>query len=306
MKFATYNIQYSKGKDGRFELDRIADAVRDADVICLQEVVRNVDGLPDRDQPARLAELLPRHHWVYGPCVDLDASTVGEDGTVQNRRRQFGNMVLSRWPILSSRLLLLPRVRTYEATAGQRGALEAIIDAPSGPLRVYSVHLDHLNSRVRRREIQDLLPRLFAVPLEGASLTGPGWFGDPEIVAPSEFVLLGDFNLPPDSDEYTEIVGEPDYYYGPMIAADRLVDAWTCAGHDVAEGITWYDETTDFATGLRLDYCFVTAGLASLVNAAWIDGDAVGSDHQPTWFELADPTDDATASGGPSDRARFA
>ena len=130
VKLATYNIQYSKGKDGRFELDRIADAVRDADVICLQEVVRNVPGIPDPDQPARLGELLPQHHWVYGPAVDLDASTVGPDGTVDNKRRQFGNMVLSRWPILSSRLLLLPRVRTYESTAGQRGALEAIIDAP--------------------------------------------------------------------------------------------------------------------------------------------------------------------------------
>ena len=73
VKLATYNIQYSKGKDGRFELDRIADAVRDADVICLQEVVRNVPGIPDPDQPARLGELLPQHHWVYGPAVDLDA-----------------------------------------------------------------------------------------------------------------------------------------------------------------------------------------------------------------------------------------
>ncbi len=94
MKFVSYNIQYSRGKDGRFELDRIADAVREADVICMQEVVRNVDWLPDQDQPARIAELLPEHYWVFGPCVDLDASTHAEDGTVQNRRRQLGNMVL--------------------------------------------------------------------------------------------------------------------------------------------------------------------------------------------------------------------
>lgn len=304
MKLATYNIQYSKGKDGRFELERIADAVRDADVVCLQEVVRNVDGLPDPDQPARLAELLPDRHWVYGPCVDLDASTVTAAGTVDNRRRQFGLMVLSRWPILSSRLLLLPRVRTYDATAGQRGALEAIIAAPGGPVRLYSVHLDHLNSRSRRREIRDLLPRLFAVQQDGASLTGPGWFGDDEIVAPTDFMVLGDFNLTPESGEYVEVVGDSDYYYGPMVAADRLVDAWTQAGHGIADGITWYDERDDFATGLRLDYCFVTAGLASRVKAAWIDDTAVGSDHQPTWFEIAEP-DDASGRAGNSDRARF-
>ena len=100
MKFVTYNIRYSKGKDGRFELERIADAVREADVICMQEVVRNVDGIPDQDQPARLGELLPQHYWVYGPCVDLDASTRANDGTVQNRRRQLGNM--SERPIVGA------------------------------------------------------------------------------------------------------------------------------------------------------------------------------------------------------------
>ena len=36
----TYNIHYSQGKDDLYNLERIADAVRDADVIALQEVVR--------------------------------------------------------------------------------------------------------------------------------------------------------------------------------------------------------------------------------------------------------------------------
>ena len=30
----------------------------------------------------------------------------------------------------------------------------------------------------------------------------------------------------------------------------------------------------------------VTAGLADKVTSAWIDNDAVGSDHNPIWFEL--------------------
>ena len=288
MKLVTYNIQYSKGKDGHFDLDRIAEAVAEADVICMQEVVRNVDGIPDRDQPARLGELLPTHYWVYGPCVDLDASTRSGDGTVQNERQQFGNMVMSRWPILASRLLLLPRVRTYETGAGQRGALEAIIETPSGPLRVYSVHLDHLNPRQRRAEINYLLPRLFAVPHEGASFTGPSWLGQRELVTPTDFCVLGDFNLAPDSAEYPEIVGESDYYYGPTVAGDRLVDTWTRAGQEITDGVTWYDEAKDWQWGLKLDYGFVSPGLASRVTSAWIDDEANGSDHQPTWFELSD------------------
>ena len=166
MRFVSYNIQYSKGKDGCYDLERIADAVRSADVIALQEVVRNVEAPPDKDQPARIGELLAQHHWVYGPNVDLDASSRTPDGSIENRRLQFGNMVLSRWPILSCRNLLLPRVRVINAHGAPSGALEAIIDAPSGPLRCYSVHLNPVNSRLRRTEIEYLLPLMFGGPLQ--------------------------------------------------------------------------------------------------------------------------------------------
>ena len=286
MRFVSYNIQYSKGKDGCYDLERIADAVRSADVIALQEVVRNIEALPDKDQPARLGELLAQHHWVYAPNVDLDASSKTPDGSVEHRRLQFGNMVLSRWPILSCRNLLLPRVRVINDHNAQRGALEAIIDAPSGPLRCYSVHLDSVNSRLRRTEIEYLLPLMFGVPFTGASVTGTEWMGIGESPAPTEFVVMGDFNLIPASTEYPLIVGEVDYHSGHTLAGDRLVDTWTAAGNSLDEGITWYDESRGFEVGLRLDYGFVTPGLASMVESAWIDVDAVGSDHQPTWFKL--------------------
>ena len=45
---------------------------------------------------------------VYGPAFDVDASERGTDGEIDNRRRQFGTMVLARWPIQTSRLLVFP------------------------------------------------------------------------------------------------------------------------------------------------------------------------------------------------------
>jgi len=36
MRVVSYNIQYSLGRDGVYDLTRPIDAVRDADVICLQ------------------------------------------------------------------------------------------------------------------------------------------------------------------------------------------------------------------------------------------------------------------------------
>jgi exonuclease III len=37
---------------------------------------------------------------------------------------------------------------------------------------------------------------------------------------------------------------------------------------------------------MRIDYVYVSAGLASRVKDARIDSEAQGSDHQPVWAEL--------------------
>ena len=260
--------------------------MRGADVIALQEVTRNFNQAPDADQPGRIAELLPDFHWIYGAPVDLDASMRDADGRVINKRVHFGNMLLARWRILSSRLFLLPRTRTYDKNNPQCGALEGVIDLPSGPLRVYCVHLNHLNGAERMAQIDFLLPKLLDVPREGGAVSGSGWLDVREVPLSEDFVVLGDCNLKPDSPEYTRIVGEPDYFYGSRIVAKHLVDTWVQAGHLQDEGVTWYDESKNFQSGLRLDYGFVSAGLAAKVKSAWIDGKAPGSDHQPTWFEL--------------------
>lgn len=289
MKIVSYNIQYGKGKDGRFDLARIADAVRDADIIGLQEVTRCFPGVPEAlsDQPERLAELLPGHFATYAAPLDLDAGSGLVDGRAVSRRLQFGNLLLSRWPIRSTRHLLLPRSRSFDHGDAQNGLLEAIVAAPGGDVRVYVTHLNHLRSQQRRAQLDWMLPMLHAVPAQGASLTGRSrWLPHPAAEVPAEFVLMGDFNLAPAHAEYARIVGEPDYYYGRQRTAGHLVDSWVAAGHPENDGLTWFDESTGFTQGLRLDYLFVTPGLADRVRAAWIDADNPGSDHQPVGVEL--------------------
>ncbi len=61
-------------------------------------------------------------------------------------------MMLSRWPILWTRLHLLPLWPKLDPINTQTGALEACIATPTGPLRVLSVHLAHV--RVQERHIQ--------------------------------------------------------------------------------------------------------------------------------------------------------
>ena len=42
-------------------------------------------------------------------------------------------------------------------------------------------------------------------------------------------------------------------------------------------------------SGLRIDYVFATAKLSKKVVGAWIDSEAIASDHQPYWVEFASP-----------------
>ena len=101
MRIVTYNIQYGRGKDGRFALDRIAEEAGGADLIALQEVERNWSRSVGAGQPRLIARHFHDHHRAYGPGVDLHLAG-GVSGEYRTeRRRQFGNTLFSRAPLLT-------------------------------------------------------------------------------------------------------------------------------------------------------------------------------------------------------------
>ena len=83
----------------------------------------------------------------------MDASYRDEDGQLVNRRRQFGVMLMSRTPILSSRSFPLPKYGTLKQHSIQQTLLEGVIDTPAGPVRVYTAHLSHLSAETRIPQI---------------------------------------------------------------------------------------------------------------------------------------------------------
>lgn len=288
MKCVTYNIQYGIGMDGRYDLERIVDAVRGADLIALQEVAQNNPQNGGRDMVAELKELLPDYFRVHGAPYTVDMGSAVENGRAVDRHFTFGNMVLSKTPILSSRNHLLPRMRTFDRLNLQRGALEAMVMTPFGPVRFYSVHLDHTSPAERISQIRYLLDRANAYRDEGGAVTGTSENGFPEPPLPEEYVLLGDFNLEPGGPEYREIVGLPDVEFGYAARATLPLDAATLVP-GMGEGrVTWVDpKNPDHADRRRcLDYCFVHAALAPRVKACYVDEQAPGSDHRPVWLEL--------------------
>ena len=291
MKLVTYNIQYGVGKDGKSDLGRIAQAVDGADAIALQEVVRHMPMTGAGDQPAELAALLPGYYWVYGAGVDLDNSEVSADGAIVNRRMQFGNMLLARRPILSSRLFMLPKLSAIDGQTSQRVALEGIVETERGPLRLFSVHLSALYSRERKLQVAELLRLHHDGPIGGAVTDGPNsWAERNGLKCPpvaDTAVIMGDFNFEPSHPEYALMTGEVDPIHGRITTRDGFADAWVRAGHGEDEGVTcpYYPENNT-SHDMRIDYAFVSADLAGRVRAARIDNDAQGSDHQPVWVEL--------------------
>jgi endonuclease/exonuclease/phosphatase family metal-dependent hydrolase len=183
----SFNIHHARGTDGVLDLARIARVIKasGADVAGLQEVDRNLAERSDwTDQAAELAELLDCHV-AFGANIDLDLPEPGKP------RAQFGNAVLSRYPIARWENTHLFRSPGEE----QRGLLHAEVDMPGVLLHVYVAHLSVSSQTDRIRQARQIV-RL----VEG---------NDPA-------VLLGDFNARPQAPEI-----------GTLSAA--LTDAWAAA-----------------------------------------------------------------------------
>jgi endonuclease/exonuclease/phosphatase family metal-dependent hydrolase len=290
MRIVTYNIQYGMGLDGRYDLGRIVDAVRGADVICLQEVTRNNPRFDHRDMVAELRSVLPDYFAVFGSNFEVDVGSRVKDGRAVDVHFQFGNMVMSKTPILSSRNILLPRTRSYEGLNFQRGAIEALVETPLGFVRFYSVHLDHRNPLERLEQVRFLRDRAAGYPLEGGGISGAPEIGFPEPPHPEAYVLAGDFNMLPDTEEYEALCGRVDHEFGQPVTAAWAVDSARRVRADQGDANkTWLDpkQPGNASRWKRIDYVFTHASLAPRLKSARVDWDAVGSDHKPLWIELA-------------------
>ena len=132
MRLLTWNIQYGKGCDGVTDLARIVSVAKsfaDADVFCFQEVSANFPKLDKgTDQSVALAALLPDYRPIFGPAIE----TVDNEG----RAHRFGNMTLSRLPVLQIASHLLPWPRTGVPRSVRRMALDVTVEAAFGPVRI--------------------------------------------------------------------------------------------------------------------------------------------------------------------------
>jgi endonuclease/exonuclease/phosphatase family metal-dependent hydrolase len=288
---ATYNIQFGRGLDMKFDLDRTAGDVKGADIVSFQEVAQNWERNGGEDQAAGLAHKLG-YHYVFGSGFNVAATTKAAGKTPDNRRRTFGNMVASRWPIESSRTFLLPKYALTTIYDLQRCVVEAIVVTPVGKLRIYSTHLSHISSGQRMPQVHMLLQIINEAPANGSAWDGthtPDWTEGMDVpTLPEPALLMGDMNFTYESPEYALICGEKDARHGRVVRNTSLRDTWVAAGHKEEDGISIYSQ---YSGDVRIDHMFATPSVAKWVKTMRIASDAKASDHFPVFLELDVPND---------------
>ncbi|MFM8836462.1 MAG: endonuclease/exonuclease/phosphatase family protein [Actinomycetota bacterium] len=280
ISIASFNIQYSLGADNKYDLKRSIDTVRDADIICLQEIDRNWRRTNMADQFAEIQALLPDRYAVFGPWLDVDASAVNPDGSIKNRRRQGGQMTISRYPIASSRVIHLPKLDTGPTMNMWSAFVESVVLTPT-PVRVINLHLSDSSESSRIDEISYLIEQCNSATLEGGAWNGEAWdaesmehwqLNDPVPPMPEAVILAGDFNAEPDSPVIEKVIN----------AGFR--DTWRPEGA-ASPGVT-FKTNPDQGTysDMRIDFIFVSTHF-DVVDSS-IDEKTGASDHQPVWASL--------------------
>jgi len=223
VRFLTWNIHWGLGADGVHDASRIAAALRaaDADVVLLNEVDVHRRRSGNVHQPSFLAAAAGYPYWYYGSSFTSWAS-----GGL--RLSHYGNLLLSRFPIVHAETVALPRPRGREP----RSLLLAEVVIGGVPATVAGVHLG-----LGREERLAQAAVIHARTLGGGALSG------------RPVILMGDFNAHPASPEMALLTGDGGF-----------VDthAATGAGPTFPLPEPW----------ARIDYILVSPDLAGRVMAA--------------------------------------
>ncbi|NRP70923.1 hypothetical protein ILFOPFJJ_01805 [Ensifer psoraleae] len=289
MRVVTFNIRYGKGTDGVYDLSRTIDAITGYDLIALQEVDRHWDRSNNDDQVALLAQAFPNYYLAWVPSVDILKSPDAQD--LIDNRRQFGNLLLSRFPILTIRHHSFQSYRAAKQLSIHRGMIEAVVDMAGRTIRVYVVHLSYPLPGCKQGHVSRFLEIFRGAEREGPPIAGEhsdtSWTAEPcPSYVPNSSIVLGDFNLDPSSEDYSLIVGDRHSRHGRMTPfVGGLMDAWTLVHGGNETAATQSSDGVTFL-GRRIDYCFVSPDMADKVKSAEVLAETIASDHLPVAFRF--------------------
>lgn len=244
IKVMSFNIAHGLGMNGIVDLEKTAGIIEDscAHIIALQEVdCCFSERSAFVDQVEWLSERLGMQA-VFGANLDLEPLNADEP------RRQYGNAILSKYPVKYSENHLLTQVLTDFGKNEQRGVLEAVIEVKGNLITVYNTHLS-----LQEEELKVSIGELIGI-------TEKRRF--PRI-------LLGDFNAPPTDGQIRRL----NRHFADTFLKLKRGDAYTYPSpyRDAETG-------ESFKPSTRIDYIFADPELDP-VQVAVMETDV--SDHVP-------------------------
>ncbi len=222
LRVMSYNIHHAEGLDGRLDVERIARVILDAkaDVVGLQEVERGAERTQRRDLPAELAK--------------LTGLTARFDRNIPHQGGEYGNAVLSRFPIRQARNTALKSFAGGE----QRGVQQILLELPGGrELLFINTHLDHRRDPAEREHSATELQAIVAA------------------AGRRPVILVGDFNAAPEARSIAAVRG-------------FLTDTWTAVSREPGFTIPVRKPTR------RIDYIWITPATITPLSMAVIASEA--------------------------------
>ena len=241
LKIMTYNIQHghvhlSTKPGDEIDLTKVGDVIRDigADIVGLNEV-RGNGSHPDYTAQAEFLANYLGFHAYFGRAIYFP--NLGP----------YGNAVISRYPIIEAKVIPIPDPYNAKELKGYfepRCIVRVVVELPDGKrLAVYSSHFG-----LNPEEAEHAVTTAVTVLREEAL----------------PFVLMGDFNLTPDSPILAPL-------YAKLTPTDDLIPE--------AEKLTFPSDNPT----IKIDYIFTGNGTVPL--SAGVK-QIVAADHCPVWADV--------------------
>jgi len=278
VRLLTWNIQATKGCDGRFHIARIVERINsfgDLDVICLQEVARYIPELNNDDQPMLFAEAFAGYDAVWGPGFSVPVAG--------NKRIEFGNLTLVKSGLLKhSQVHSLPSP-CIKLLQIPRTMVEVTIRMAGESIAVFNTHLAFHSTVERIAQLRELCAIRNRLLLKAAApdvprAWGPYLYGQKS----GDVILAGDLNTDSNDEMFLE-----------TLANEKWIDCWGVQTQfnkvkpSHREPTCGCFDTVQWPEGPHVrDYFLATEGIAKRTRRVVVDVETDASDHQPVLLEL--------------------
>ncbi len=237
LRMMSYNVHSCVGTDRKRNLARITDVIREQqpDVVALQELDQGRARSGGLDQAMLIAEKLSMY-FHFQPAFRV-------------KEEQYGDAILSRFPMQIRHAGTLPTVRSFLAFE-PRGALWVSLTKDDVAVNIINTHLG-LSPKERDRQVEALL--------------GPSWLDNPECA--HKTILCGDLNALPSSRVYRKLFKRMRDTHAHLPGKGRTFPSWYPL--------------------LRLDYIFVSPDLETVSSEIVRTPLArIASDHLPILTDI--------------------